>query len=354
MSKDFTVYASLLAERPEDVAVIASWLAERARAEAASLQEAAEDTSSFIQDNVRLAEASGGYDVGIASGQIRILSKRFTSDPDVVPFVAVLEEWEEGMWLVAPFSQYSTPATPGEMATGEDSFGLEVLQVWNSRTVQTTLLERSFLFGEIPAETVAEASALFRHELGGTDLPSGFKSRRGAPIAIKDDPRRDYLAESIARLAPLSNAVLKLAERSGKETKRLFLDADFLRLSIREKIPQRLAAATEKDSTFMLLLEGETEEDIRKTCVECRLLNDFLDLYPGDDPYRLIFKAESELPSISADAPVSILARNRETLEIVGKGVLNGDTSEIIVTTIPDIKDPIETPDQMVLVLARD
>ena len=354
MSKDFTVYASLLAERPEDVAVIASWLAERARAEAASLQEAAEDTSSFIQDNVRLAEASGGYDVGIASGQIRILSKRFTSDPDVVPFVAVLEEWEEGMWLVAPFSQYSTPATPGEMATGEDSFGLEVLQVWNSRTVQTTLLERSFLFGEIPAETVAEASALFRHELGGTDLPSGFKSRRGAPIAIKDDPRRDYLAESIARLAPLSNAVLKLAERAGKETKRLFLDANFLRLSIREKIPHRLAAATEGDSTLMLLLEGETEADIRKTCVECRLLNDFRSINPGKDPYRLLFKAESELPPTPTSATVSILARNRETLEVVGEGVLYGDTGEIIVTTMSDIKDPIETPDQMILVFARD
>ena len=117
------------------------------------------------------------------------------------------------MWLVAPFSQYSYPATSGEMATGIRHVGLRVMQAWNARTIQQSLLAKSFLFGELPDDVRQECLALFRHEMGGRDLPENFKALRGGAITIEADPRRDYIAETIARLRPLSTAV-KATERA--------------------------------------------------------------------------------------------------------------------------------------------
>ncbi|MBR4903017.1 MAG: hypothetical protein IKZ46_18905, partial [Victivallales bacterium] len=88
-------------------------------------------------DLKKLERIRGDYDGNIAVGQVRILSKRFTETPDVVPFVVVLEKWEDrggddDMWLVAPFSPYSAPATSGEMASGAKFLWREVIQAWNS------------------------------------------------------------------------------------------------------------------------------------------------------------------------------------------------------------------------------
>ncbi len=202
-----SLYATLLTGNPHDAGLVDAWLDERI-ASSASV-DLPDEITSTRQDNNRLAKAvtADEYDGNIAPGQIRILSKRFTADPDVIPYVAVLEQWSEGMWLVAPFSQYSYPATPGEMTTGIRHVGLRVMQAWNARTMHGCLLAKSFLFGELPDDVRQECLALFRHETGGRDLPEGFKALRGCAITIEGDPRRDYVAETISRLRPLSTAV---------------------------------------------------------------------------------------------------------------------------------------------------
>ena len=208
-----SLYATLLTGDPHDACLVDAWLDERI-ASSASIDLPSEITATR-QDNSRLAKAvtADEYDGNIAPGQIRILSKRFTADPDVIPYVAVLEEWHKGMWLVAPFSQYSYPATPGEMTTGIRHLGLRVIQAWNARTMQESLLAKSYLFGDLPDSVLKDGLSLFRHEMGGVALPDDFHALRGGAITMECDPRREYLAETIARLRPLSTAV-KATERA--------------------------------------------------------------------------------------------------------------------------------------------
>ena len=210
-----TLYATLLTDNPHDAEMLDAWLDERAASMATV--ELPDEIASVRQDNRRLADAVGEYDGDIAPGQIRILSKRFTADPDVIPYVAVLEKWHEGMWLVAPFSQYSYPATPGEMITGIRHLGLRVMQAWNARTMQDSLLAKSYLFGDLSNDVLQDCLSLFRHEMGGRALPEYFKALRGGAIIMEEDPRREYIAETIARLQPISTAV-KAAERIRAES----------------------------------------------------------------------------------------------------------------------------------------
>ena len=209
MKTDFSVYASLLSSTPTDASNIASWLADREAAREAMKM----DVGETIQDSARMAAGSEVYDENIAVAQIRILSKQYTTEPDVIPYVAVVDKWDDDMWLIVPFSPYKTPATPGEMETGLDTYGLHVLQAWNGRTVQEAILRKSYLFGDLSEKVRNNAIALFRHEFGGVSLPSDFSARRGSPIVEVTDPRREYLDECIKRLNPLAKAVIEMAER---------------------------------------------------------------------------------------------------------------------------------------------
>lgn len=205
--KENTLYASLLAENAADAGLIDAWLDERAIDLEQRRMVMSADVSSTRLDEKRLAESGGSYDDKIEAGQIRIFSKRFTADDDVIPYVVVLEKWQDDMWLVAPFSHYSYPATPGEMTTGVRNVGLRVIQAWNARTVQTAVLAKSFLFGQLDEKVRSEAAALFRNQLASTKLPDNFSALRGPAIIMEADPRCDYQAEAIARLQPLSAAV---------------------------------------------------------------------------------------------------------------------------------------------------
>ena len=210
MTNEFSVYASLLSAEPTETDSIAEWLADR---EAEKEMMNTKDIVETVQDNERLAAASGPFDGNVAVSQIRILSKQFTEEPDVIPYVAVLEEWEKGMWLIVPFSQYKVPATPGEMETGLKLKGLKVIQAWNGRTVQDSLMRKSYLFAELPEQVRQDALSLFRNQFAGTPLPEDFTAKRGGAIELDDDPRREYLAESVARLRPLAEAVIAEAEK---------------------------------------------------------------------------------------------------------------------------------------------
>ena len=205
--KDNTLYASLLAENADDAGLIDAWLDERSADLERRLENLPDDITSTGLDEKRLAESKGSYDDKIEIGQIRILSKRFAKDDNAIPYIVVLEKWQDDMWLVAPFSHYSYPATPGEMTTGIRNVGLRVIQAWNARTIQTELLTKSFVFGQLEEAVVREAAALFRNQLASTKLPEDFSALRGPAIIMDADPRHEYIAETIARLRPLSTVV---------------------------------------------------------------------------------------------------------------------------------------------------
>ena len=251
MTTEKNIYASLFADTPADKELLAAWLDER-EAERDILEMASEDEVAEV-DSKALAGACGGYSPDIAPGQIRILSKRYVLDPQVVPFVTVIEQWDDDLWLIAPFSQYSTPATPGEMDSGIGLIGRKVIQAWNARTIHARLLAKSFLCGELDANVTGEVAALFRNQLAGTELPDTFSARRGPAILLEADPRRDYVAETISRFQPLSTAV-KATERIQAELERLSQKMGSLfaekvgRTRIIEE-QRRLAAGTRKPCT---------------------------------------------------------------------------------------------------------
>lgn len=207
MNNRQSTYATFFVSNPAEAMAFDDWLEDRN----SDLQSRGESScvvrNEGVVDPVRLAETVVDFDAGIRPGQVRILSKRFTASPEIVPFVAVLEKWDSDMWLITPFSPYTHPATPGEMETDIETSGLRVVQAWNGRTVFGELLEKSFLFGELGEENRKNALALFRNQLAGTELPREFSAKRGPAIICDADPRCEYVAESIARLRPLSTAV---------------------------------------------------------------------------------------------------------------------------------------------------
>ena len=276
MSNKYNVFASLLSAKPEDAGMIAAWMADR---------EAEKDVMNMEvmtcgHDATCLNEVRGDYDGNISVGDVRILSKQFTSEPDVIPYVAVLEEWERGMWLIAPFSHYATPATPGEMSTGIDMRGLRVLQAWNGRTVQDDILKKSFLFDRLSDKVREDALALFRHEMGGVDLPTSFSAQRGVPIVNEVDPRREYIAESVDRLRPLANVVMEMNDRMNSIFDRIV----GMRPSAVFENEYALAAEDERRNPFVRgVVEGSdvvvaAEYEAGKKILRVKLRN-------GDRPY---------------------------------------------------------------------
>ena len=48
-----------------------------------------------------------------------------------------------------------------------------------------------------------------------------------------------------------------------------------------------------------------------------------------------------------------VQARNRDTLEIVGDGVFEADSGEIVIKTTGKVKSAIDKPEQLVLVMVH-
>jgi len=205
MKNTASAYAMMLTDNGPDAELLDAWLSERIDSQTEGGTSDALPAGSA--DGTGLGDACLPYDETVCPGQVRILSKRFVADPQKVPYVAVIEQWEDNVWLVAPFSRYAYPATPGEMTTRIGNCGLHVLQVWNARTVRTRLLEKSFLFGELDEHVRQNAADLFRHEMSGKALPASFDALTGPAMTFEADPRQDYLEESVAQLRPLSTAV---------------------------------------------------------------------------------------------------------------------------------------------------
>ncbi len=322
MNAEKNVYASLFVDTPADAALFASWLDER-ESERDIREMASEDESPDV-DSRALAGVWGGCSFDNAPRQIRILSKRYVTDPLVVPFVAVIEKMDEDMWLIAPFSQYATPATPGEMDSGIGLMGREVVQAWNARTIHARLLAKSFLCGELDAKVTDEVAALSRNQLAGTELPDTFSARRGPAIALEADPRRDYVEETISRFQPLSTAV-KAMNRIQAELGRLSqkMGNMFAEKIGRPKIVDeqyRLAAGTRKPCTESydvggVALDLEFSPEAGKVAMTFYDADD--EKYLGHDGYGL-FGGDREFLGTFQDGTIQVPAESvRDSFMIV-------------------------------------
>ena len=253
-----TLFSRILSDTDADAARLDAWLAERNTDLA--LRSLPEEPLPFTVDAKRLAAAAAPFDKNVEPGQIRILSDKFVSGDADLPFLAVLDRWMAALWLVAPFSPYSTPAAPGEMSSGIRFAERRVLQCWNARTAHEEIISQSYVMGSLDETVRKDALALFRHTMSGAELPADFSALVGTPILSKADPRCEYLAESKERYAPLTEAAKKweahlaLEERIAARKDLLLTSAAFVRTAFGAARAMALAAGEkEKESSETFL-----------------------------------------------------------------------------------------------------
>jgi len=157
----------------------------------------------------------------LEDGQIRLLSQ-----PDALVYVLLLRRWSDNSYLVIPFSAYSDPATDLEYKVGMDLGGcLEVLQVWNARTLQDATLRQSWLTGYLDAEDCLAALSLWSHMIGGELPKASVIARTGLPVSLPNDVRLRYQEEILAEFAKLDTedfqaAGKTLVRRDGESRRR--------------------------------------------------------------------------------------------------------------------------------------
>lgn len=281
------------------------------------------------------------FDTTLKPGELRLF------DVGDSGLVGLLYKQLDAGWVVVPTSEFTVPATEQEILIGK-----RVYQLWNTCTMPEEFVGRSWLVDTIGTTDMKDLCEALLHVLVGDSLRADLHHCMGLPITSIEDPRLDY--ERTFATARLFSGEEAIQEGSNALRRKSFLDlpVEFWRKTIDEEIPFRLAAATNAETSFMLLLREEPDDEIiRKSYVECELMNDFRSINPGDDPYKLVFRPKGMPDGWTVKGRIEVQMRNRQTLEVIGTGYYNAETGEIVVSIKSDVKSSVDTPEQLVLAM---
>lgn len=153
-------------------------------------------------------------DAPLNRGEIRLISGLLLPVCPRPLYAAVLAEWEQGLWLIAPFGRFSEPATPGELLTNREAAALRVLCLWNTHSVPADVLQRSWLVEQMSSEELADSWCVFQHALTGKELPASLQDRVGPAIFRNEDPRIEYQEQETGFLEPFKARAIEWAVRS--------------------------------------------------------------------------------------------------------------------------------------------
>ena len=286
----------------------------------------------------------GGFDSPLNAGELRLFAQGDNG------LVGLLYKKLDDGWILMPTSEFTVPATEQEILIGK-----RVYQLWNTFTVPDEFAERSWLIGTVAESDMKDLCAALLHVMVGDALRADLLTCVGLPITSINDPRLEY--ERTFAMGRFALAADANADNAHMLTGNGIFDlpSDFWRRTMDEVIPSRLAAASDGDTSFMLLLGRTPDEDaIRKSYVECELMNDFRSINPGDDPYKLLFRPK-QLPSDWArKGNAQVQMRNRNTLEVVGDGHYDAQNGEIVITTRSAVESSVDRLEQLVLAMAHD
>ena len=132
-------------------------------------------------------------DLPAAAGQIRLLPPVSTALKSRLVYAALLQPLQGDLFLVAPFSRFAVPATPGELSTGRACAAVRVLCLWNACEMTAEMLKSTWLVDEMSSNELSEAMAVYRHSKDGAGLPKGLSPRTGPPLFHPADPRQVYV-----------------------------------------------------------------------------------------------------------------------------------------------------------------
>ena len=172
-----------------------------------SLKEIDEEDCS-TSENVMLSRRRP-YHPFLGEGQIRLLSQ-----PDELVYVLLMKKWDNRSYLVVPFSSYSDPATDLELKVDQKLGGyLEVLQLWNVRTLQNETLRKTWLIGMLDDADISAAKSLWKYSIGGETPADDVLAKTGVPIFKSDDLRLKYQDDVLSAFAKLDAQDLETAEK---------------------------------------------------------------------------------------------------------------------------------------------
>lgn len=296
--------------------------------------------------------ADGDYDTPIRIGEVRAFA---TDDQPLVGLV--YRDWGDDAWVVIPVSEFSVPATNREVLVGK-----HVYQLWNSFTAPVSFAQRSWLVDVVPDRDLDDIGEALLHVMIGDPVGESLRECMGFAITSIEDPRLDYERQFVLKI-DFSEIWERPSVRDFWRQPRVIdiirKGAKWLRDNESSLGRLRYAAATDADDVqpFMLLVDDAAADAVKRQYVVCSLETEFRPIYPGHEPYRLVFTPSDELHEqwhIAGNACVRAL--NRETLAVVGEGSYDSSGREIVVQTIQisDEKDRIEHPGQLLLVMAKE
>jgi len=141
-------------------------------------------------------------------GQIRRIDNSLTISSDRITAVLVLSQWSDQHWLIAPFSPYTYPATPGELSTDISFHLYSVIESWNAVVVpEVFLYTRTYFLHDADEKLRKDACEIFFAQLEGTTIPTELVDRVGPVINSEFDPRIQYLLDEKQEFRPLRNAL---------------------------------------------------------------------------------------------------------------------------------------------------
>lgn len=255
--------------------------------------------------NVKLA-AIKGFSPDLACGQIRLLA-----DVEQLTYIVLLKEWDENSYVVMPFSHYNFPATDEELSLGRYSGAyLNVLQAWNTRTLQNSILCKSWVCGTLPENDLQDAWTFYTSMITGEKLDEKLLVRTGSAIDADDDIRLEYMQEELAVFAEIDAFDLSIADEDSG-TNILSLDQMFGKLMI--------PALWEPDE--MVLAAGDEEDNINRKCtIDDRNEMIVVEYSPAEETMWLdVFEKDSAQRAFSLDS-AEIVDVDENVLGVIADG----------------------------------
>lgn len=155
----------------------------------------------------KIASSVRNFEGVISIGDIRLLPYDLLADDTQPRYFAVLQEWDEGQVLIAPFSKFSVPAVQGEMETDHQHFSLKNLELWNAIIAPDFSIQKSWLADTLSQSEILCSLAVFRFISSGEQLDEKIKQRVGAPIFKDSDPRISYQNKETKMFEPLRERI---------------------------------------------------------------------------------------------------------------------------------------------------
>lgn len=153
----------------------------------------------------RLAEES----VSRMGGEVKVGQLRMLADTDVPTYIAVLKEWCNGMWLIAPFSHYRYPGAEKDLrATSVRGIHCNVIQCWMVQTLCSETLARSWVEEdiELSKEDIDAALLVWNSTFADVEIPDEILRRTGSdePVLNRDHWLLKYQEEAMKNFEGVS------------------------------------------------------------------------------------------------------------------------------------------------------